>query len=610
MMKKIFAMMLLMMSFFLPLQMAEAQVAILCYHEVDRQGDAFAVTHERLESHLAKMKQDGYHFVSLDEYIRYAKGELSLPEKSVMITFDDGYRSFYTKVYPLLKKYRVPGMLAIVSSWTNGEEKPNDVRDLASWQELKEMEDSGLVSVVSHTHAMHKQQAINAQGARNGVVGSHLYFNGRYETQEEYEQRLANDIAEVQRLFQEKLGHKCRAMVWPYGIYSKESVEIAKASGMEATFLLDGGVNAPGGDSLLYAKRIIMTSDMGTKKLENLLTVDHDEWNGKPLRLAQVDLDNIYSEDSAQYEDNIQAMLSNLDGNQINVVALQAFADPDGDGNVDAVYFANSVVPVAADILGHVVNRLQQENLTVVAWLPVLNYQTFLKEDGSNTVQSAGEKGWYRRLSPFAKDDLQKVNRLFYELATNTQVEGVLLQDDLYLGEEEDVSPVARAAYQEAFGTAMPAPGAMSEAEKEQFGTWKREALDSAADAAIESFKKMRPKAITMRDIYAGAVLDAQAETWLGQSYEDYLAKYDYTVVMAYPYMDGAENPQEYLREVAKAVKDKGGVGKTIVKVQSYDWKKEAWLDGKAFAGQLKTLKQAGMRNLGYYPATFCYWEK
>ena len=69
-------------------------------------------------------------------------------------------------------------------------------------------------------------------------------------------------------------------------------------------------------------------------------------------------------------------------------------------------------------------------------------------------------------------------------------------------------------------------------------------------------------------------------------------------------------NTATALQEVAKAVKDKGGVGKTIVKVQSYDWKKEAWLDGKAFAGQLKTLKQAGMRNLGYYPATFCYWEK
>ena len=608
-MKKIFAIMMLLWAIFLPVQSAEAQVAILCYHEVDRPNDAFAVTHQRLESHLAKMKRDGYHFVSLDEYIRYAKGELTLPEKSVMITFDDGYRSFYTKVYPLLKKYNVPGMLAIVSSWTVGEEKPNDVRDLASWQELREMEDSGLVTVVSHTHAMHKQQVINAQGARNGVVGSHLYFDGRYETQEEYERRLSNDIAEVQRLFKENLGHKCRAMVWPYGIYTKEAVEIAKASGMEATFLLDGGVNAPGGDSLFYAKRMIMTSDMGSQKLEKLLTVDHDEWNGKPLRLAQVDLDSIYDEDPVQYEKNIQAMLSNLDGNQINVVALQAFADQDGDGNVDEVYFANSEVPVAADILGDVVNRIQQENLTVVAWLPVLNYQTFLKEDESNMVQSAGEKGWYRRLSPFAKDDLQKVNRLFYELAANTQVEGVLLQDDLYLGEEEDVSPVAKEAYHRAFGVEMPELKDMSEAEKKQFVNWKREALDSAADAALDSFKKLRPKAITMRDIYAGAVVDSEAAAWIGQDYEDYLNKYDYTVVMAYPYMD-KEDPQEYLQEIAQVVKDKGGVNKTIVKVQSYDWDKEAWLDGTSFAKQLRILKRSGMKNMGYYPATFCYWEK
>ena len=147
------------------------------------------------------------------------------------------------------------------------------------------------------------------------------------------------------------------------------------------------------------------------------------------------------------------------------------------------------------------------------------------------------------------------------------------------------------------------------EAEKKQFVNWKREALDSAADAALDSFKKLRPKAITMRDIYAGAVVDSEAAAWIGQDYEDYLNKYDYTVVMAYPYMD-KEDPQEYLQEIAQVVKDKGGVNKTIVKVQSYDWDKEAWLDGTSFAKQLRILKRSGMKNMGYYPATFCYWEK
>ena len=203
MLKKLIFILSLCFACLLPSHGVSAHVTILCYHEVDRAGDAFAVSHQRLEEHLKFLKQEGCHFVSLDEYLRFCRGELQLPDNSVMITFDDGYRSFYTKVYPLLKKYQVPGMLAIVSSWTNHEEKPNDVRDTASWEELKEMENSGLVTVVSHTHAMHKQQEINPQGGRNGVAGSHLYFAGRYETDEEYKTRVSNDINEVQRLFQE-----------------------------------------------------------------------------------------------------------------------------------------------------------------------------------------------------------------------------------------------------------------------------------------------------------------------------------------------------------------------------------------------------------------------
>ena len=81
-------------------------------------------------------------------------------------------------------------------------------------------------------------------------------------------------------------------------------------------------------------------------------------------------------------------------------------------------------------------------------------------------------------------------------------------------------------------------------------------------------------------------------------------------MVMAYPYMDGADDPVAYLQEVAGAVKARSAQDKTIVKVQSYDWQREAWLDGRAFGEQFKTLKQAGMKNMGYYPAAFCYWEK
>lgn len=606
MLKKIIQLLFLIALLVMPVNPALASVSILCYHEVDRAGDSFAVSHQRLENQLKYMKEQGYHFVSLDEYIRYTKGEVQLPEKSVMVTFDDGYRSFYTKAYPLLKKYQVPGMLAIVSSWTNHEEKPNDVRDTASWEELREMEASGLVTVVSHTHAMHKQQEINPQGSRNGVVGSHLYVNGHYETDAEYASRVKNDIDEVQRLFQEKLGHKCRAMVWPYGIYTKEAVEIARASGMEATFLLEGGVNEPGENSRLYAKRMIMESNFDMQRLKKLLTVNHDSWDSSGIRLAQVDLDNVYSKNSRKYERNLQNLLKGLESNNINVVALQAFADPDGDGNVDEVYFANSVVPVRADIFNDVATRIQQRGLTVVAWLPVLNYQSLIKKDDSNAVKSRGEKGWYHRLSPFDQESLKQVNKLFYDLAVNTQVEGVLLQDDLYLNQDEDVSPAAQQAYRQQFGKDL----LTVDAKDKELSKWKMTALDNAARQAVDAFKQTRAQAIVMRDIYAGALLYPDAASWLGQDYADYLQQYDYTVVMAYPFMDNEEEPYEYLQRVAKVIKEKNGAGKTIVKIQSYDWQKNRWLSAGVFSKQMSTLKRAGMKNLGYYPNTFCFWSK
>ena len=608
MMKKIMLALCLLCWALCPLRLTEASVAIFCYHEVDRSNDDFAVSHQQLDQQLRFMKKQGYHFVSLDEYLRYTRGEITLPEKSVMITFDDGYRSFYTKVYPLLQKYQIPGMLAIVSSWTNHEEKPNDVRDTASWEELREMEASGLVTVVSHTHAMHKQQAINPQGGRNGVVGSHLYVNGHYETDAEYKARIKNDIDEVQRLFQEKLGHKCRAMVWPYGIYTKDAVAIAMDSGMEGTFLLDGGVNGQGDDARIYARRMIMERDITISKLNKLLPVNHDAWDDKKLRMVQVDLDDIYDEQPEKYERNVKALLRNVQGNNINVVALQAFADPDGDGNVDKVYFKNSEVPVAADIFNDVANRLEQQGLTVLAWLPVLNYQGFIKDDNSNAVNSKGEKGWYHRLSPFATEDLQRVNRLFYELAANTQIDGVLLQDDLYLNQDEDVSKPAQDAYRKQFGGDLLAVDSKDKATQAKITRWKVAALDKAADDAVAAFKQVRSHAIVMRDIYAGALLYPDAENWLGQSYKDYLSKYDYTVVMAYPFMDKEEKPYEYLQKVAKAVKDNNGTAKTIVKIQSFDWDEDEWLGADVFNKQMKTLKQAGMKNLGYYPMGFYHW--
>lgn len=607
-MKKFFCALWLILGLlgFVP-QLAQAQVAILCYHEIDHPKDYFAVKKDMLEDHIQYLQKQGYHFVTLDEYLAYTDGKLMLPDKSVMLTFDDGYLSFYTEVYPLLQKYHVPAMLAIVTSWTDGEGLPSDVRSVASWKQLREMEKSGLVTIVSHTHALHKQQAIDPQGDRNGIAGFRLYLNGRYETDEEYARRLDHDMTKTQEMFETYLGHPSRVLVWPYGIYSGVAMKAAANHGMKATFLLDGGINNPVKEDQQFAKRMVMGSDTSVKRLGQLLTTDHDTWNDKPLRLAQIDLDNLYDKDPAILQQNIKMTLAALRRSKIQVVALQAFADPDGDGNVDQVYFYNHEIPVAADIFNTVANAMKQQNIAVVAWLPSLTYQPLIQKDGSNAVQALnGQNGWYRRLSPFDEEGVARVSQLYRDLSNYTVASGVLLQDDLYLNDFEDASPYGQAAYVKAFGHPFTANAPASE--QKQWMELKTKQLNHVSDQLIGAFKENRPLAITMRDLYDEPVTHPDSQAWFAQNYADALQRYDYTVVMAYPQMNGEEDNRGYVQNVADAVKKNKGTAKTIVKIQTYDWKNEKWLDKDTVQQELKELKEDGIRNRGTYPQTYHPW--
>lgn len=584
-----------------------ANVQILCYHEVDgRPNDVFSVSSANLESHIQYLKQSGYRFISLDEYLSYTRDELKLPEKSVMLTFDDGYLSFYTKAYPLLQKYQVPAMLAIVSSWSN-EVKPSDVGTLLEWDHLIEMEQSGLVTLASHSYALHKQQPINPQGTLGSIAKNRLYFNGRYESEEEYERRLNNDFEAVQHVFKEKLGRPIKAFVWPYGAYSGKSVKRAVENGFEATFLLSGGSNLTGEAARIYAKRGLIYGNPNVAGLKKVLATDLDAWNGLKMRMAQVDIDAIYSEDPKELEKNIAALKERLYKNQVKVVALQAFADPDGDGNVDGVYFYNWQVPVVADVFNYITNSLQMDRYRVVAWMPSLTLQALARSDGSNLIAANPPQnlGWYKRVTPFDPMVKEKLKALYSDLAEFTPVEGVLFQDDLYLNDFEDYSVYGQAAYAERFHKPLSRLDRNNQQEMDEWTDFKTECLNELVDALTKAFKANCPEGTVMRNVYTGPVLYPESKEWFAQNLEQYLDTYDYTIVMAYPFMDKAKDLQAYLRSIVNAVKaHPGAIDKMFFKIQSYDWDKEKWIDEAELNRQVKTLEDAGAVNIGYYPDT------
>ena len=145
---------------------------------IDRSDDDVAPDHEedtistdRLVGLLRADPRSGMHPLTLDDIDAASRGVRPLPPRAILLTIDDGYRSLYTRVYPLLLAYRMPMVAALVGEWMD---TPADgmVRYGATsvprsrfitWAEAREMQDWGLVEFASHTYSLHK--GVRAQPA-------------------------------------------------------------------------------------------------------------------------------------------------------------------------------------------------------------------------------------------------------------------------------------------------------------------------------------------------------------------------------------------------------------------------------------------------------------
>ncbi|MBR8830053.1 MAG: hypothetical protein N5P05_003290 [Chroococcopsis gigantea SAG 12.99] len=125
-----------------------ARVPVLMYHDILPEKQVFFdVTPEELEAHFQSMKEQGVTPISLDWLISHLRTGIPLPEKPVLLTFDDGYGGHYQYVYPLLKKYEYPAVFSIYikkMEMTTG-------RSSVTWEQLREMSADPLVTIVSHS---------------------------------------------------------------------------------------------------------------------------------------------------------------------------------------------------------------------------------------------------------------------------------------------------------------------------------------------------------------------------------------------------------------------------------------------------------------------------
>jgi len=606
-----------------PARDADQQLVVLAYHEIAEPAAAvnpdYAITPAAFREQMAWLVAQGHHFVSVDQLL--AADRAGLPPHPVLLTFDDGYRSVYSEAFPVLKHYQAPAVVAVVGRWLEpasgkvpfGDQSIERER-LLSWEQLREMQRSGLVEVASHTFDLHHGISGNPQGNLMPAATTRLYSPARgYEQEAHYRQRLKADLKRNGDLLKRELGRRPRVVAWPYGNYNRIASDVARAQGMPIGLTLDDGANTAA-VPLAALRRVLVESDtVSTAGLARELQVRSRDLgeSSRAAKVMHVDLDNIDDPDPAQVERNLKLLLDRIRAMGVNTVYLQAFADPDGNGAADALYFPSRHLPLKRDLFSHVAWEIQSRTKArrVYAWMPVLAFQLPAGTPGADQrVRTQPSRNGhlsmgYPRLSPFAPAAMATVREIYGDLARRASFDGLLFHDDVTLSDYEDASAPALRQYR-AWG--LPTDLAAIRANDTLMNRWsdhKTAFLNALTLELAAVVRNEHPQLHTARNLYAQVVLNPQAETWYAQSLDSALRDYDFTAVMAMPYMEKADDTDRFLATMVDQVgKHPRGLDRVVFEIQSTDWNSHQDLASNQMADQLQLLYKRGARHTGYYP--------
>jgi poly-beta-1,6-N-acetyl-D-glucosamine N-deacetylase len=393
-------------------------------------------------------------------------------------------------------------------------------------------------------------------------------------------------------------------MVWPYGEYNAIALDAAKMAGLTITMGLQDGRNTLA--DLSAIKRLIIYGNPDAKQFSQVVTKQR---LSRALRVVHLDMDYIFDPDEEQTERNLDAVVERILDSHANTVYLQAYSDPDGDGNADELYFPNRHLPVRRDLFNRVAWQLKtRAKVNVYAWMPIMAYKAdvplkwYVKEWREGKPQLS--RHIYTRLSPFNPEARQYISEIYEDLAKYCSFDGLLFHDDGILSDYEDVSELAMEFSHQVWNL----PEHFEEIHQSsdlrlKWAQHKTLLLAEFTDELADRVRYYRPYIKTARNFYSLPLLKPYSEEWYAQSFKVFLQHYDYVAIEAMPFMEKAENPDQWLRElVRKTAQYPDGLKKMVFELQSVDWAKQQKIPTKTFIGQLELLKKQGAIHIGYYP--------
>jgi peptidoglycan/xylan/chitin deacetylase (PgdA/CDA1 family) len=223
-----------------------SRVPVLMYHAVipaaenPDPNNGSIINLETFEQHMAHLHDEGYYAASLEELELYVHGIIGLPEKTVVITFDDGYENNYTHAYPVLERYGLRASLFVIGTFIreDGERPKPGMPVYLSKGQMEEM--SSVFDYHSHTHNLHRKEEKYCAKPIPATDDPEV---------------LAADIAVMK-----SLGFDTPYFAYPYGYFTHDMVGTLIENGYRMAFTTREGFVQPG-DHPMYLPRIGLRSD-------------------------------------------------------------------------------------------------------------------------------------------------------------------------------------------------------------------------------------------------------------------------------------------------------------------------------------------------------------
>ncbi len=201
----------------------DKNVPIIVYNGIGEQDSQVSL--KQIENDIQYLIYKGYTAVFASDVAKELSGDSELPQKPIVLSFDGDHSSYYSELFPLLKKYRFKAVVTVNGKLTEyASNSADDNVDHLRWEQIKEMDSSGLVEFSNGTYS--------------------LWENGDFsqvnkESYEEYRSRIVSDIGQLQILFQQNCGFEPIVFTYPDGTFSDNSKRLVKNLGFTAAISTD-----------------------------------------------------------------------------------------------------------------------------------------------------------------------------------------------------------------------------------------------------------------------------------------------------------------------------------------------------------------------------------